>query len=229
MMRVVAVVPMKLNNNRLPNKNIRPLSDGTPLCSLIFSTLLSVHELDEVYVYCSNDEIQKYIPRGINFLQRSALLDTDTTTMNEVLLAFANGVPSDIYVLSHATAPFISCSSIRKGIQAVAASGYDSAFAARKVQEFLWQNEMPINYDVGRVPRTQDLPEMFAETCGLYVYRHDLITRQKRRIGLRPLIIEVDSLEGIDIDEADDFILADALYSYKKKQLTLRSKEEKNA
>ena len=34
-MKVVAMIPIKLNNERVPGKNIKKFSDGTPLMSLI--------------------------------------------------------------------------------------------------------------------------------------------------------------------------------------------------
>lgn len=215
-MKIVAVVPMKLTNRRLPNKNTKPFSDGTPLCSCILKTLASVNELDEVYVYCSNDEIKDFLPDGIKFLKRSSSLDQDTSTMNDVLQSFANTISADIYVLTHATAPFMSAESISKGIDAVKNKGHDSAFAAKKIQEFLWQDGKPLNYDINHIPRTQDLPALYAETCGLYVFKNELITKENRRIGVNPYIVEVGGFETIDIDEADDFAIADAVFCYKK-------------
>ena len=49
-MKVVAVVPMKLNNQRLPGKNIKCFSDGTPLCMHILTTLKNVASINEVYI-----------------------------------------------------------------------------------------------------------------------------------------------------------------------------------
>jgi len=53
-MKTVAIVPMKLNNRRLPQKNTKAFTNGKPLCHYILSTLLTVDGIDEVYVYCSN-------------------------------------------------------------------------------------------------------------------------------------------------------------------------------
>ena len=51
-MKVAAVVPMKLNNRRLPQKNTKPFTNGRPLCWYILSTLLEVEAIEKVYVYC---------------------------------------------------------------------------------------------------------------------------------------------------------------------------------
>ena len=213
-MKTVAIVPMKLNNRRLPQKNTKCFTNGKPLCYYILSTLLTVQGVDEVYVYCSNPDTQEFIPEGVKYLRRSESLDQDTTKMNEVLQAFAAEVPADIYVMTHTTAPFVKASSMEKGLQAVVSGEYDSAFAAQKLQNFLWQDGAPMNYRLDNIPRTQDLPVLYEETSGFYIYRNEVMTRWNRRIGENPFIVEVGQIEGIDIDEAEDFMIADAIYNH---------------
>lgn len=213
-MRIVAVVPMKLNNQRLPQKNTKPFTNGKPLCHYILSTLLKINAISDVYVYCSNPAIIDYIPEGVSYLKRSSQLDTDTTKMNAVLSAFAEDVPADIYVMTHTTAPFISGASIEKGLNAVVSGEYDSAFAAKKLQDFLWKDGKPFNYQLDQIPRTQDLPIIYEETSGFYIYRSSVITDMKRRIGNSPYIVEVGEIESIDIDEAEDFEIADAIFNH---------------
>lgn len=213
-MRIVAVVPMKLNNQRLPQKNTKPFTNGKPLCHYILSTLLKINAISDVYVYCSNPAIIDYIPEGVRYLKRSTQLDTDSTKMNAVLSAFAEDVPADIYVMTHTTAPFISGISIEKGLNAVVSGKYDSAFAAKKLQDFLWRDGKPFNYQLDQIPRTQDLPIIYEETSGFYIYRNSVITDMKRRIGNSPYIVEVGEIESIDIDEAEDFEIADAIFNH---------------
>lgn len=213
-MKIVAIVPMKLNNTRLPQKNTKSFTNGKPLCYYILHTLLKIDKLDEVYVYCSNEKIKDYIPQGVRFLKRSATLDTDTTSMNEVLAAFAKDVPADIYVMTHTTAPFISAESIEKGLDAVLSGMNDSAFAAKKLQDFLWKNGTPFNYSLDNIPRTQDLDPLYEETSGFYIYERYVIEEMGRRIGQSPFIVEVNEIEAVDIDEKEDFEIADAIYNH---------------
>ena len=213
-MKTIAIVPIKLNSQRLPQKNIKPFVNGKPLCYYVLSTLLTVEGVDEVYVYCSNPDIQKYIPEKIKYLKRSETLDQDTTKINEVLQCFAKDIQADIYVMTHTTAPFISKHSIERGLQAVMSGKYDSAFAAKKLQDFLWKDGVPFNYELNNIPRTQDLPILYEETSGFYIYRDEVITKFNRRIGKNPFIVEVGEIESIDIDENEDFIIAEAIYNH---------------
>lgn len=214
MKKIVAIVPMKLNNSRLPKKNTKSFTNGKPLCWYILSTLLKVEGIDEVYVYCSNPDIQEFIPDGVHYLKRSESLDQDTTKMNEVLQAFAKDVPADIFVMTHTTAPFVTPESIKKGMDAVLSGEYDSAFAAKKLQDFLWKDGMPFNYELNNIPRTQDLPVLYEETSGFYIYESEVMTKLNRRIGENPFIVEVGEIESVDIDEAEDFMIADAIYNH---------------
>lgn len=213
-MKTVAIVPMKLNNSRLPQKNIKSFTNGKPLCYYILSTLTQIEEIDEIYVYCSNEEIKQYLPEGVKYLKRSQTLDTDHTKMNEVLSAFAKDVPADIYVMTHTTAPFISKESIKKGIEAVTSGMHDSAFSAIKVQDFLWKDGKPFNYELDNIPRTQDLPALHMETSGFYIYISSVINELGRRIGQNPYVVEVNEIEAVDIDEKEDFDIADSIYNH---------------
>lgn len=215
--KIVAVVPMKLNNQRLPQKNTRSFTNGKPLCSYVLETLLKISLIDDIYVYCSNPEIQAYLPDKVKYLKRSDNLDQDTTSMTEVLQKFTDEIDADIYVMTHATAPFISAESMLKGINAVLNLGYDSSFSATKMQDFIWKDGVPFNYDLKHIPRTQDLPVLYKETSGFYIYKKEVIKKMGRRIGNNPFIVEVGEVESVDIDEMEDFFIADAIYNYKLK------------
>lgn len=215
-MKTVAFVPIKLNSERLPLKNIKAFTNGKPLIFYILNTLKKVAEIDEIYVYCSSEEIEDYLPEGIKYLKRDSYYDLSSTRFNEVLSSFAELVNADTYVLTHATAPFISVDSIAEGVRKVNNEGFDSAFAVCELQEFLWKDNKPFNYELKNIPRTQDLDMLYTETCGLYVYKKSLILEQDRRIGDSPYLIPISKIEACDINTEEDFYLADAIYNYKK-------------
>ncbi len=212
-MKVVAIVPMKLNNRRLPGKNIKPFTNGKVLCHYILSTLLKINMIDDVYVYCSDRSIEAYIPKQVKFVQRPSKFDSDNTKMNEILYAFAKTIDADLYVMTHTTAPFIKQESLEKGITQVKSGAYDSAFSVKKVQDFVWINGKPFNYRLEEIPRTQDLPPLYVETSGFYIYEKSVITELRRRIGVKPSLVECDEIESIDIDEPIDFDIADAIFN----------------
>lgn len=206
-MKTVAFVPIKLHSSRLANKNILPLGNK-PLCWYIFSTLLQVKGIDEIYVYCSDEKILEYIPDGICFLKRDSRLDGDLIKGAEIYQEFINTVYADNYILAHATSPFIKVESIENSLNKVLDDFNDSAFSAQRIQTFAWFKGRPINYRLEDVPRTQDLEPLWVETSAFFIFSRQLFVEQKRRIGDRPFIQEVSNREAIDIDEKEDYELA---------------------
>ena len=212
-MKTVAIVPIKMNNERLPGKNTKCFDNGEPLITYVLKSLSEVSNIDEIYVFCSNEAICEYLPPDVKFLKREEWLDLSTTSITDVLTSFANIVDADIYVLSHATAPFISSSSIQKGVEAVQSGDYDSSLSVSKVQEFLWKDNKPFNYNLERVPRTQDLEVMYSETSGFFIYTKELMMKEHRRVGHKPYLVEVSKIEACDIDEPEDLEIANAIYN----------------
>jgi len=211
-MKVVGIVPIKLNNERLPGKNTRQFFDGTPLIQFMLNTLQKVPELNDIYVYCSNESIKEYLPYGICYLKRDKILDQSETRGNQILENFINVVDADIYVLAHATAPFTKPESISKCIQAVLSGNHDSGFLAQRLTELMWTETGPLNFNAHDVPRTQDLPKIYAETSGAFVFTKETFKKYKSRNGMNPFICEVSAIEGIDIDYLEDFEIANAIY-----------------
>lgn len=212
-MKVVAFVPIKLNNQRTPGKNTKCFDDGSPLITVFLKTLIKVKELDELYVFCSNPKIKDYLLPGIKFLQRPEYLDTQTATPQDIISEFMKQVEADIYMVSHCTSPFVKAEHFSEAINAVKSENYDSSFTAEKIQKLLWQsNNSPLNFDPTNVPRTQDLKPIFNEVSACYVFKKEVFNTLKRRIGIKPYITEVKGVECIDIDYPEDFEIANAIY-----------------
>lgn len=211
-MKVVALVPIKLNNERVPGKNIKCFSDGTPLMNHIQKTLKQVEMIDEVYVYCSDEKVKDYLIDGVKYKKRDVKYDTASADVNDMFYTFSNEVYADIYVLAHATAPFLKAGSIENGIKKLIDTEHDSAMSVKEMKEFFWQDGKPVNYDVKNIPRTQDLKPYYVETTGLYIYKREVIQNNRSRIGNNPYMLSVDEIEAIDINYGNDFLIADAIY-----------------
>lgn len=212
-MKVAAYIPIKLNNERMPGKNTKKFEDGTPLCSFMFDTLSKVEGIDEKYCFCSNENIKEYLPSNISFLKRRETLDSSFIQCQEIIRDFIELINDvDIIVLCHVTCPFVKISSIEKCVEKVKSGEYDSAFTAVRVQDFLWENGKPLNFDPNHVAKTQDLPVIYKESVGCYVFTKELFLKSNRRIGFNPYICEVDTFEATDIDYPEDFEIANAIY-----------------
>ncbi len=209
-MKTIAIMPIKLNNERLPGKNTM-LLNGKPLLQHQLIAVCETKLIDDVFVYCSNEAICKYLPFGASFLKRPEELDLPTSNFTQIFGTFAKSVPADIYVYVHATAPFISVETIAECINAVKSGEYDSAFCATKIQDFLWKDGEPLNFDAQNIPRSQDIEPIYRETSGVYVFTKEVFEKYRRRIGKKPFIKEVSFKEAVDINNPEDFRLAEAM------------------
>ena len=219
-MKVVAFVPIKLNSSRLPHKNILDLN-GKPLCYYLPSNLLKVNGIDEIYVYCSDENIMDYLPDGVKYLKRDKYYDGDLVKGQEIYESFIEKIDADVYVLAHVTAPFIKADSIENALSKVINEDYDSALSVKRVQTFTWYQSKPLNYSLDNIPRTQDIEPIFYETSAFFIFRKEVFTEMgKRRIGNKPYFQEVDDIEAVDIDYPDDFAFA---------QVIARSQQETNS
>ena len=216
-MKVIAFTPIKLNNERLPGKNVRAFTNGQPLLTYLLRTLTQVPAVDEVYAYCSSDAIKDMLPQGVTYLQRDPRLDLPTALANDLLTTFGEKVDADIYIMAHVTAPFVSVQNISEGIEKVKSGEYDSALAVTRQQEFLWKDGKPFNYTLDSIPRTQDLTPLYVETTGFYIFTRDVLQNKKSRIGDRPYLIQVSRLEATDINNPEDFEIADAIFNHLRK------------
>ena len=213
-MRRVAFVPIRLNSQRVEGKNLRELG-GRPLMTYLLQTLTRVENIDQVYVYCSNPAIVPFLPSGVKFLQRDERLDSNTTLGEEIYDAFTREVDADIYILAHATSPFIRSATIADAVAQVENGEYDSAFSAERVQTFAWWKGQTLNYSLEHVPRTQDLEPVYVETSAFFVFRANVWREKHRRIGDKPYMAVTDRIESMDIDNPDDFLLAEAIVAAK--------------
>lgn len=216
-MKIVSFIPIKLNNQRLPKKNLLDL-DGRPLCDYIFQTVKDISLIDEKYVFCSDEIITQYIPEGLTFLKRDQKLDGFEVKGLDIIESFVNQVDADIYVLTHVTQPFTKSSSIEKALEKVVSGEYDSAFSAVVLQDYMWYHGRPFNYNMDDIVRTQDLEPIYMETGAFFIFRKEVFTKLHRRIGEHPFIYEIDQFEAVDIDVQEDYDFAKVVAQYLKEK-----------
>ncbi len=212
-MKIAAYIPIKLNSVRTPGKNIKPLSDGTPLCELMFETLDRTRNIDEKYCFCSDESIKKYLKGTVHFLKRNPYLDGNEVKCNEIIRSFIDIVSPDIVVLTHVTSPFLKAETIEECVEKVKSGKYDSAFTVYKIQELLWKDGKPLNFDAACTPRTQDLPIIYGETNGVFVFTREVFEKTGRRVGKNPFFYELNFPETIDINYPEDFLITNAVYT----------------
>jgi CMP-N-acetylneuraminic acid synthetase len=220
--KVVALLPMKANRERVKGKNFRQFNDK-PLFRWILDTLLEVAEIDQVVI--NTDARQILAENGLTGSQRVMIRDRkpeicdDMVSMNLVLADDVENVDADIYLMTHTTNPLISADTIRRALAAFKSaqteSDADSMFTVDKIQTRFYRADCtPVNHDPDNLVRTQDLEPWFEENSNLYLFTRDSFAKTNARMGDTPMLFESPKFESIDIDTPEDWDFAAVAADY---------------
>ena len=215
--KIVAVVPMRHNSERVPGKNYRKFG-GKPLYHHIIRSLLSCPSISEVVIDTDSPTIladaEKSFPRVI-LLERPEHLRAGTIPMNDVLMNSIRQIDADFYLQTHSTNPLLTAETINTAIERFKQNFplYDSLFSVTRLQTRLWDGlARAVNHNPAILLRTQDLPPIYEENSCLYIFTRNVLESRHNRIGERPMMYEIDPVEAWDIDEELDFRIAEFLY-----------------
>lgn len=218
-MKVIALMPMKAISERVPGKNLKEF-DGRPLYSVMLDVLLQSKYIQQVVINTDGEDLKNSIlegyPEKVLVLNRKEEICGNYVSMNKIIEHDINAVEADIYVQTHSTNPLLKVESIDRAIEKMLEKLKEnelaSVFSVTKVQKrFYTKDAKPLNHDP-KMLVTQHLEPMFEENSCFYVFTKKSFLDNDSRIGRYPYMIELDKIESTDIDDPEDFIIAEALY-----------------
>lgn len=221
-MKIVALLPMKANSERVIGKNFKSFC-GKPLYRWMLDTLISVEAIDKIVI--NTDARSILAANGLVESDRIIIRDRpdeicgDMVSMNLVIQDDVENIEADHFLMTHTTNPLLSEKTIRGAIDtylsAVSSGDADSLFTVNKIQTRFYDSQArPVNHDPERLVRTQDLEPWFEENSNLYLFSRDSFLETKARIGGNPMMFESPALESIDIDTPDDWALAEVMVQF---------------
>lgn len=226
---LVALLPMKAHSARVKSKNFRSFA-GQPLFRWILNTLLAVEVIDRVVINTDARDIlaENGLKDGdsegrVLIRDRKPEICGDFVSMNLVLGDDIEAVEADTYLMTHTTNPLLGAATIQTALEAYNKARQqktaDSLFAVNRIQTRFYREDMsPVNHDPDNLIRTQDLEPWYEENSNLYLFNRDSFDRTQARIGARPMMFETPPLESVDIDDANQWAVAEALALYDRNQ-----------
>ena len=200
---VTALLPMKGHSERVPSKNTR-IFGKDPLFFHILRSLESAKYVDQILV--DTDSLQIISLLKQNF-PRVSIIEHDIQY-----------IKTDHFLQTHATNPLLKPDTIDYAIKCYFEGlneGFDSVMGVTKYQtRFYDHNKIPINHDPQIMLPSQDMLPVYEDNSNYYIISIDNFMVNKRRVGKTPLFVEVPKIESIDIDEQEDFIIAEAVYDF---------------
>ncbi len=216
--KLVALLPMKANSERVKGKNFRNFA-GKPLFRWILDTLLAIPEVDKVVINTDAREI--LASHGLVDTDRIMIRDRkkeicgDFVSMNAVLADDVAAVESRAYLMTHTTNPLLSPDTIQNALAAYYKGlhdGHDSLFSVNRYQtRFYREDGSPVNHDPNNLVRTQDLEPWYEENSNIYIFNEKSFAKTNARIGEKPMMFETPHLESADIDDATGWHLAEII------------------
>lgn len=213
-MTIKAMIQARSGSVRVKNKNIRPFA-GSSLLEIKIKQLFEISELDGVIVNSNDDEILSIAKRlGCETFKRDPYYATNEVCASDMYVYFAKNFDADVMAFCNCTNPLMTAKTISSAIDKFyeLEGSYDSVNSVSAVHEFLFRDGKPINYELDKQPRSQDLPKIYSLNWGFNIISPDTILKTRNMVGTKPYLYEVDSIEGFDIDYPLDFEFAEYLY-----------------
>lgn len=224
-MKLTALIPMKGHSERVPNKNMR-LFAGKPLYHCVAELLEMAQFIDMIVINTDSQEIAqdalKHFSK-VKIHQRPKSLCGDMVPTNDLFAYDIERLDNDYFLQTHSTNPLLTLDTLNSAVACFEKSlpEYDSLFSVTRFQTRLyWESGVPVNHNPDELLRTQDLPPVFEENSNIYLFSRESFSKAgNKRIGVRPKMFPINRLEAMDIDEEEDFILAETLYKMKRQEI----------
>lgn len=216
-MKVVGFIPFwggyhKNEGGNVP-RNLKKVG-GRYLINYSIELLNKISCIDDVIVYASEPEITNYIEDGLKYayIERPPILDRDDVGIGDIISAFLEISNGDIIVLLHPNSPFLQVSTVEDCIEKVKSGEYDSAFTAYSYTKFAWYNSEPLNYSLEEpTPQIKNVTPVVFEQSSLYIFSREMFLRRNNRIGEKPYIKYINHFEGHDINDPEDYEIANLI------------------
>jgi len=211
---VIIYIPIKENSQRVPRKNFREFK-GKPLWEH------TVDKLKDFQVVIDTDS-QEIIDgckdkKWVTTYVRPQNLQGDKVSVVDLIGNYFQDFPKETWILQlHVTSPFITEKTINQ-LKELTKTSHDSFFSVDKIQNRFWRDEtyglVPINHNPMKLEQTQDLPPYYMENSCFYLFKRSVLD-YGTRIGKKPLQIEIEFPENLDIDTEKDWEIVKLLENY---------------
>ena len=224
-MKRLAIVTARGGSKRIPRKNVLPFM-GKPILAWSIEAALESGLFDEVVISTDDDEIAELAQRygAVCPFRRSPQTADDFSGTADVLLEVIGcyrerGIVPEQACCLYPTAPFITAAKLRQAHDKLKETGADvilpiARFSFPILRSFRIEGEQLFyNWPEYAAKRSQDLPAAFQDAGQFYFFRPEVLLRTGKLITDNAVGIEVSELEVQDIDNLDDWLLAELKFA----------------
>lgn len=222
--KIIVIIPARGGSKGIPRKNIRLLANK-PLIAYSIETSLKSKYVDKVVVTTDDDEI-KFIAEkfGASTIKRSGKLALDDIPLDPVIYDAVKTEEKpcktifDFIITVQPTSPLLKTETIDETIEKLYDNSNDTIISVVDDRHLNWgfddkeKKYYPLYEE--RVNR-QYLPKTFKETGGIFATKREFLS-ENSRMGENINLIELNPHESIDIDNYEDWWVAERLINKKR-------------
>jgi len=219
----VAIIPARAGSKGIPAKNLVPLC-GQPLVVWSIRQALAASGIGSVWVSSDGDEILDVAERaGARPIRRPADIAGDSATSESAWLHALEAIERsgervERIVGMQPTSPIREASDLDAALRQFERERLDSLLSVSEIQDFfVWEREAdgvafrPVNYDFRNRRRRQAIAPQYRENGSFYVFRPELLRKDKNRLGGRIGAYVMAAHKIFQIDSPEDIALCEAV------------------
>jgi N-acylneuraminate cytidylyltransferase len=217
-MRKIAFVPARCGSKSIPLKNIK-MFYGKPLIYWTLNALENSKIIDKIIVATDCKEIATIVEsfrfKKVSVYWRNLANAQNSSSTESVMLEYIKQSDlkiNDYFFLVQVTSPFTQSEDFDLAFQKLIQEKTDSLLSCARVKRFFWNEDgTPINYNFKKRPRRQDFKGALIENGAFYINKVKNILKYKNRLSGKISIYEMPEFTSIELDEPDDWIIAEIL------------------
>lgn len=219
----IAIITARAGSEGLPGKNIRPL-DGRPLIAWTVQAALRSGCFNRVIVSTDGTDIAAAAHEAgaeVPFMRPAELASSTTPSVDVVRHALdATGSPG-AFALLQPTSPFRTAAHVRKAVQLFETSASQALVSVSASKPLSWHFGMDaggflrpaLDKQIGT--RRQDERGYFSPNGAIYLCQSDAFLERGTLFQPKTLGLELGTLDSLDIDDIEDFMLAEAIVAHR--------------
>ena len=227
---MIAIIPARGGSKRIPKKNIKEFL-GIPIMQHTIQLIDAMGKFDRIVVTTDDPEIAHIANKsGAEILIRNADLADDFTTTVDVMsdavekLGFAETEVSELICCIYPVNPNLNPERIAQAVKLMDSEKLDYVFTAKKFESSPGRalkigmngfSEMFFPANLNK--RSQDLPDYYQDAAMFYLGKSKAWYQKRPVLYGKSKFLILDKYETMDIDDEDDWIMMERIYSAKFK------------
>lgn len=216
---LTAIIPVKGNSSRLPNKNILPFGESNLLIHKI-RQLKQAKGISDIIVSSDSEKMLEMAMReGVEAMARPTKYADESVPFGMFLEYLSEVLPNEHIMWACATSPLVEPYLYEKAIALYfekIGEGFDSLITVLPCKSYYMDDNGPINFETGlKHQNSEYLKPIYHFTNGINICPKEKLAEWHYNYGPNPYRLEVNKREAADIDDMYDYVCAKALLNVK--------------